>query len=81
MKSFVGELTTKGIVTKDYSWFKMDDTNRKISEDAIENLEDDFNSNCFNDEYPFQSPVVVYWVEGMENGVIQQGHHRFTVCV
>lgn len=81
MRSFVGEVTTKGIVTKDYSWFLMDDTNRKISEEALGNLEDDYNANSYGDVYPFQAPIVVYWVEGMEKGVIQQGHHRYTVCV
>ena len=81
MKNFAGKMTTKGIVTKDYSWFEMDKTNRKINDKALKELKQDYNKNSRGDEYPFQAPIVVYWVEGMNKGIIQQGHHRYMVCV
>ncbi len=80
MSNFPGVLTEKGIETADYSWFKFDDLNRKLDSEALANLRDDFNEDVREFDYPFQSPIVVYWVNGMTEGIIQQGHHRFTVC-
>jgi hypothetical protein len=77
---FPGVITEKGIETHDYSWFKFDDLNRLLGQEALADLKDDFNEDTKENEYPFQAPIVVYWVRGMTEGVIQQGHHRFTVC-
>ncbi|MGU8987226.1 hypothetical protein ACV3V0_05875 [Clostridium perfringens] len=79
-REYVGDLTHKGIITKDYSWFEYDNTNRRIDEEALSSLEDDFNQDINDTEYPFQAPIIVYWVEGKTKGTIQQGHHRFEVC-
>lgn len=80
MNKFVGTLTEKGIVTKEYHWFKNDDTNRRLDSEALEELEESMNPNANEEEYPFQAPIVVYWDGEMSQGVIQQGHHRFHVC-
>lgn len=80
MDKFPGELTIKGLETDEYSWFSFDSFNRKLDKEALSNLKDDLNEDVKDGEYPFQAPVVVYWVNGMTEGVIQQGHHRFTVC-
>lgn len=80
MINFPGEITAKGIETYEYNWFKFDDLNRLIDHEALSDLKDDFNEDTKDGEYPFQAPIVVYWVKGMTEGIIQQGHHRFTVC-
>lgn len=80
MKNYPGEITDKGIETFEYNWFKFDDLNRRLDQEALNDLKDDFNEDVKEREYPFQAPIVVYWVKGMTEGVIQQGHHRFTVC-
>ena len=81
MDRIIGKITPKGIITKEYSWFVPDKTNRLLTEENLKKLENDLNSNATGDSYPFQAPVVVYWVEGMNFGRIQQGHHRFEFCV
>lgn len=80
MKNYPGQITAKGIETNDYSWFKSDFLNRVIDREALADLRDDFNEDVSETEYPFQAPIVVYWVKGMTEGIIQQGHHRFAVC-
>lgn len=72
-------LNTGGIVTKNYDWFIADKYNRNLDEDALLELQEDLNQDIEEEEYPFQAPIVVYWTEGMENGIISQGHHRFEV--
>lgn len=78
--AFPGNVTEKGIETFEYNWFKFDDLNRLIDQEALDDLKDDFNEDVIDGEYPFQAPIVVYWVKGMTEGIIQQGHHRLTVC-
>lgn len=77
---FPGNLTIKGIETNEYSWFREDEYNRPLDNEALLELKDDFNQDVKDGDYPFQAPIVVYWVKGMTEGIIQQGHHRFAVC-
>ena len=82
MENYVGLLTDKGIVAtkKDYNWFELDGANRLIQDEHVDILLNDFNNGIDEVEYPFMSPIVVYFDRKRDKGIIQQGHHRFIAC-
>ena len=80
-KQCPGVITTGGVITKEYSFFKIDKRNREIEEKGIKGLEDSFKEYIENDQiYPFQVAITIYWELGMEQGIIQQGRHRYNIC-
>lgn len=80
MNFYPGTVTEKGIVTNKHDWFELDRANREIDEEKIKTFKKKLNSTAKEGEYPFRSPVVVYWTKGMEKGRINMGHHRFEYC-
>lgn len=81
MNGLPGTLNASGtITTTNYDFFKDDELNREKDEDALLDLQDDFNQDINETEYPFQAPIVVFWKEGMQNAIVNQGHHRLEVC-
>lgn len=76
-----GTLNPTGMITTTNTDFFIDDEfNREKDEDALLDLQDDFNQDIKDHEYPFQAPIVAFWTAGMENAIINQGHHRLEVC-
>lgn len=76
-----GKLNPTGtITTTNLDFFVDDELNREKDEDALLDLQDDFNQDINDHEYPFQAPIVVFWQEGMNKAIVNQGHHRLEVC-